>query len=536
MPFSVWRGVRRIRAAGEWRSFKPAKRVFIYASMRKMKQEGPQMLTIASHEAPAEGAASTAPVRYKSSGYNHAVSYYDQMLVFNGVSSALVLLDKDKYARLQPYLFEKNGFEIQDEQVRNLLPELLNGKYIVEESFDELDSLRQRFRYHQENDSLMVTIATTMDCNLGCYYCYEDRYETHLSDATCDEIFRYIDSDLTTRNQKRLHVTWYGGEPMLNRRAIDYLSEKLVAYCDQNQVRYSSSIVTNGTMWPRDPAEAVAFIRKNKIRHVQFSFDGLEKNHNNRRHYKDGNRNHSISSFDALCSTVDALRGHAKIYLRMNLDTGSQDDARGLIDFFVERKWLFPGSKVYPYLSRIGPLTDACSMAERTAVDGGEFNLLNNELREYMAKYFDIREFAWTHFPRSLRITCSAVAGHSVLFGPDGALYKCPHDLGVQAKSHGIVGNMKNDSSELLPILNNRPSSSDTKAGPNDYLAFDPFTHPKCSVCKYLPICMGGCPKVKIENRGFYNESFCKYWEVSLDPMIRTFADSSTQWQTPPRS
>lgn len=492
---------------------------------------------IASQEISTDSFSCSSPSRYKCSNYNHVFPFHDKMLIFNGVSSALVVLEKEKYEQLQPYLFNKAGFAmeaVEDGGLRSFLQELQNGLYIIEESVDELDYIRQRYRYHKQNDALMVTVATTMDCNLGCYYCYEDRYQSYLSNQTCDAIFDYIKKDLVERDGKRLHMTWYGGEPMMNRQAIDYLSEKLLAYCDQNEIKYTSSIVTNGTMWPPEAAEAVAFVDKNQIRHVQFSFDGLEQNHNNRRHYRDGNNKHEVSSFDAMCSTIDALRGHAKIYLRMNLDDRSMNDAYGLIDFFVERGWLFPGSKVYPYLSRIGPLTDACGVAAKTAVDGDEFNLLNNELRQYMAKHFDIREFAWTHYPRSLRITCSAVADHSILFGPDGALYKCPHDLGVHSKSHGNVGKASSGS-ELLPILNNRARTTQSNPNPNDYFSFDPFSSPKCSVCKYLPICLGGCPKVKLEDRGFYADSFCKYWDASLEPMVKTFAESSMQWQTPPR-
>ena len=70
-----------------------------------------------------------------------------------------------------------------------------------------------------------------MDCNLGCYYCYEEKYPSRMSLATCDRIYDYIVSDLSTRNQKRMHLGWFGGEPMLNRDAIDYLSARLWPYC-----------------------------------------------------------------------------------------------------------------------------------------------------------------------------------------------------------------------------------------------------------------------------------------------------------------
>jgi uncharacterized protein len=462
------------------------------------------------------------------------------MLLFNGVSSALLMVNADTYARLRPYLSAKDCFEIEapgDDALKTLLWELQQAQYIVEESIDELDCLRRRYRFHQQNDPPVVTVATTMDCNLACYYCYECKYRSYLSRETCDEICRYIIKDLAEQKQKGLRVTWYGGEPMLSREGIDYLSQKLIAYCDLNEIRYTATIVSNGTMWPTDPTEAVAFVRQNRIRHIQLSFDGLSENHNKRRHYRDGNRNHSVSPFNALCSLIDVLRGHAKIYLRMNLDKGNKEDAYGLIDYFRERGWVFPGSRVYPYPAQIGPLTEACSFAEETEIDSTEFDLLSNDLHRYMSTYLDIREFAWTHYPRSRHVNCSAVVTHSVLFGPDGAMYKCPHEVGLHAKSHGHVGvkKMADTGPRSIPILGNGVGGSDGHSGPHDYVAYDPFSHPKCSQCKYLPICLGGCPKAQFEKREHYIDSFCKYWETSFEPMIRAFADSCLKWQTPAR-
>ena len=93
-----------------------------------------------------------------------------------------------------------------------------------------------------------------------------------------------------------------------------------------------------GTLWPSDPQECRDFVLRNKIGSIQFSFDGLAKNHNNRRHFKDGNRRHEVSSFDALCRTVEALRGIVKQYLRLNLDKGNKDDVQELVEYFSVRR------------------------------------------------------------------------------------------------------------------------------------------------------------------------------------------------------
>ncbi len=318
---------------------------------------------------------------------------------------------------------------------------------------------------------------------------------------------------------------WFGGEPMLNREAIDYLSAKLWPYCKTAKIRCSVSMVSNGTLWPPDPQECRDFVLRNEIGSIQFSFDGLAKNHNNRRHFKDGNSRHEVSSFDALCRTVEALRGIVKQYLRLNLDKGNKDDVQELVEHFRVRGWFDSGSKIYPYLAALSPYTDACTSVNRTAVDPKEFDEMENGFRDYLGSYIDLSEFVYANYPRALPLNCSAVAKHSVIFGPDGEMYKCPHDLGIKSKAHGHLEQTGNASANLFPILNNRSKSAEVPVA-HDYPSYDPFASSTCSQCRYLPNCLGGCPKEKFDDRQYYLGSICETWETIFEPMVRNFADS----------
>lgn len=487
---------------------------------------------------------------YRASVYNHAIPHGDQWLVFNGVSSALVLLDQPTFLRLEPYLFAERdsivsrphfrpvlnrgaAFDLEgihNPELRSTLEQLIDAQYLVEENLDELDSLRQRYRIRQNEDPLLVTVVPTMDCNLGCYYCYEEKYPSRMSLDTCDRIYDYIVHDLSTRNQKRMHLGWFGGEPMLNRDAIDYLSAKLWPYCKTANIRYSVSMVSNGTVWPSDPQECRDFVLRNKIGSIQFSFDGLAKNHNNRRHYINGNSRHEVSSFDALSRTVEALRGIVKQYLRLNLDKGNKNDVQELIEYFRVRGWFDSGSKIYPYLAALSPYTDACTSVNQTAVDPKEFDEMENGFRDSLGRYIDLSEFVYANYPRALPLNCSAVAKHSVIFGPDGEMYKCPHDLGVKSMTHGHLDQTVNSSASLFQILNNRSNSAERSAA-HDYPSYDPFANSTCSQCRYLPNCLGGCPKEKFDDRQYYLGSICETWETIFEPMVRNFADSLQRTQ-----
>ncbi len=78
--------------------------------------------------------------------------------------------------------------------------------------------------------------------------------------------------------------------------------------------------------------------------------------------------------------------------------------------------------------------------------------------------------------------------------------------------THGHLEQTGNSSSSLLPILNNKSKSAEASA-PHDYPSYDPFASSTCSQCRYLPNCLGGCPKEKFDDRQYYLGSICETWE-----------------------
>jgi uncharacterized protein len=65
--------------------------------------------------------------------------------------------------------------------------QLCAGSFIVPTEADELLEIRERFRRARAETPMALTITTTMDCNLGCYYCYEERSGDKLAIKELDE-------------------------------------------------------------------------------------------------------------------------------------------------------------------------------------------------------------------------------------------------------------------------------------------------------------------------------------------------------------
>jgi len=410
------------------------------------------------------------------------------------------------------------------EEVREIFGELLRGRYFVPADEDELDTLRQRDTHIRHNDPFLVTITTTLDCNLDCYYCYEDKSPIYLSRERCDQILGYIEERLETGDHRKLYTDWYGGEPMLNRDAIEYFSERAIALCGRQELGYSSGLISNGTHWPSD---AKAFVERNRINHVQLTLDGPQRHHDTRRAYKKGG-----GSFDEVVATIDRLLGATRIYLRINVDPGIGRSALELVDQFVDRGWLAPGRRLHPYLAPIGPMTNHCGFigtSEKFRRFHDEFEEIKAEFRLRLLPHLEPADLEYLQiYPSARPMNCAAVGTNSVVFGPDGLMYKCGLDVGVPARAFDVLAADEpangGRSNSLLPIVEEQPEVG-SEAHP--YHSYDPFSHERCSQCQFLPVCLGGCPKTWFEENEFYLERRSAHWEQNFERLILSYADAA---------
>ncbi|WP_395315058.1 radical SAM protein [Streptococcus suis] len=114
--------------------------------------------------------------------------------------------------------------------------------------FPEDDEVNQSLRKIREIDDTLLefTILTHGDCNFRCKYCYEKFENISMSRETEDAILRFAEEQLSTGKYKIFKVSWFGGEPLLGYRTIQYLSEKFKEICYRLNVEYLAIITTNG--------------------------------------------------------------------------------------------------------------------------------------------------------------------------------------------------------------------------------------------------------------------------------------------------
>lgn len=443
---------------------------------------------------------------FVNSRYNFLIPVDEEVVLYNSRTGAAIKMSGADTLELATSLVKSIGDWAPDDLPQSLFSTLRDGGFVIPSGTDELQEIRDLFRQAKGWTPLVVTLTTTMDCNLGCYYCYESRSLKRLDAPSIPVIQSWVAERLRRREDKSLHVDWYGGEPTLNLEFIDAASTALQETCLQEGATYSASIISNGTTWPVDVS---SFLHRNKIRQVQISFDGMKENHDRRRKYRKGRApEFGTSSFETCVSLVDELLHHARVDLRVNLDRRNQHELIEFVNFASNRGWF---SRKFPAViqpARLSAYSDRSAFMRNYQMDVDEFEGLREHLRLHSKNTISIEESEVPNgypFPRTS--VCAALATDSFVVGADGLKYRCGLQVG---ETHRAVGTLHSSGNAF------------TATDAEWWERFDPTTLENCSRCSFLPICWGGCPKKHLEKdlSALHEQSL--YWRKNLPRLVAT--------------
>jgi uncharacterized protein len=385
---------------------------------------------------------------------------------------------------------------------------LVRGGFVIPPGFDELVAIREVYAKARSDTPIVLTVTTTMDCNLGCYYCYESRSKHQLLARDVPQVVSIAQSRLEKSGKRALHVDWYGGEPMMNLNFLVQASSALQELCRNLHVDYVASIISNGTCWPED---VVSFVRAHKLRQAQISFDGMRDNHNKRRYF---NREHVTDAvqtpFDLAVNLVDRLVQCTNVDLRFNIDRKNAVDLEPLITFARTRGWFNAPFRLKFQPARLASFSERSSFMRGYELSVDEYDLHRCRARELIAGETPIEESEAPYgfpFPRSS--VCAALAQDSIVLGAEGVSYRCGLQVGEWDRS---VGNFRGK-------LRYQPKQ---KAESKWWNEFDPTRNENCSQCSFLPICWGGCPKKHLEGDTHTISEQGEYWRKNLSRLIAT--------------
>lgn len=148
--------------------------------------------------------------------------------------------------------------------------ELIRKWFLVPEDFDitGIMYLMRQFRLSRMNPPAIIdyTIFTTMQCNARCKYCFQDdRHEDlFMNHQVALDVADYIRK--TADRSRMCTLRWFGGEPLMNRDAIDTICKDL----RNTETLFRSYMSSNGDLFDT-VSDADLYLWNLKI--VQFSID-----------------------------------------------------------------------------------------------------------------------------------------------------------------------------------------------------------------------------------------------------------------------
>ena len=219
-------------------------------------------------------------MKYKKSMFNVEIEELSdgQKLMYNTYSGIFGVMDKETQV-IYNNIENLDISNVDNDKIANINI-MRQSCYIVNTDKDELLSLKlERNKNRHPNNRMHLTIAPTMDCNMRCPYCFEIRKDLVMSDEVQEQLITFIKTHLDVYPKiKNLSVTWYGGEPLMQKGIIYNLSKEIIELCSEKEVSYFAGMITNGALLNKETAKRLA--EDCKVDYVQITIDTVYTNFN----------------------------------------------------------------------------------------------------------------------------------------------------------------------------------------------------------------------------------------------------------------
>lgn len=402
---------------------------------------------------------------YKQSKFNLYFERESDCFLYNSHTGSFVTLDQE-YRKSFQLVAQNNISELPQMHIENFL----NAGFIVSKDTDEnliYKYLTNKTKY--SSDTLGLTIATTLQCNFRCPYCYEEHLDSYFNEEKEQELknsFLIILMEKSTRN----NLVWR--RATITEKMIDRVSKDVIKYCDDNKIEYYADMVSNGYLLNRETAKDL--VSNNKIRSVQITLDGGPETHNKTRFLRNGE-----GTFDKILENIKNIVDLINVVIRVNVSQQNIDDIHKLLPILIENGL---NKKVSLYMSPVTDSEQSCQSVSETCLKTDEFSKWEMELIEYADKLgFDMGKM----YPNNLGgSVCTAVNNGTFVIDSNGDIYKCWNEVGKPALKSGTL------------------SEGITKS--NRFIKWIEWSFPdKCMECTVFPLCKGRCPDMSLEGQDF---------------------------------
>ena len=377
--------------------------------------------------------------------------------------------------------------------LRPIFGMLKRQKHLIADKVDELAIISNRQRRGiSDRNRLDVIIMPTMQCNFACKYCYEKPKASTMSDDTEKAIRIWLASEIP--HHKVLMLSWFGGEPMLELRRVLSISRFARMTASRHKVQVVMHMTTNGYLLTGRNARTLLAAGVNDF---QITLDGSRRCHDRMRVLRNGG-----PTFDTIARNIIILAKTSKlirISLRVNFNHENLDDVPTLL-------------KVFPCDIRsqlrlvLEPIFGDCSVSAVANLDASAVATITTQIYRKAANMGYKVTLASSQSTEGKLVYCYAERRNQVIINYNGDVFKCSVCEFDPAGRVGFIGS----NGTLV-----------REKAWNQWVAELPFSA-MCKACKYLPLCMGGCRKVRLrQDKG---GSICSLVPTNASEVLKRIA------------
>jgi uncharacterized protein len=412
----------------------------------------------------------------KQSNYNYLIRKDQSVYCFNGISKFFFKIPIEQQNNVETILKFPNDYE---EKLPSFYKLLTDGNFIIDDNHDELSVIRRAYqKATNEGRSFMLTILPTIGCNFNCWYCVQDHRPVMMSNEIVEKVKKHIDFVLENENIDNLHIEWFGGEPFIGfKSVIRPISYYALEQCKKHGVSFTNTATTNGFLISELIAKELNLL---KFEMFQITLDG-EREHHDRTRVANG-----VSSFDKILYNINLICKYvdeSRIMLRINYDNQNLDVDR----IFDQLNRAIPQKN----RNKIDLLFRKVWQVE--SVENAEEKIMSliSRLEEIDFRFYGQSDLVLNNIP------CYASNKKMRLISPNGTINKCTARENFEDSP---LGKLNDDGT--IAWIDNLPV--------DEIYAKPLFENDMCLSCKYLPLCMGPCPRdIDVKNTDTY-KAYCK--------------------------
>ena len=390
-------------------------------------------------------------------------------LLYNTLSGACALLDEREVE-----LYGRVDSVDEDSPDYSFVQELAEDGFVAKDPGIEVSYLRDKFnRYKFNTRVLELYITPTLDCNMKCVYCFEHKRRGHMTLEVEDGIVEFVKRRYAYRPFQELKIAWYGGEPLLRVGTIKRMSEKFIEFCDANGLEYYANVVTNGLLATEEVQQTLVDCR---VWQMQVTVDGADEMQDRIRRPRNGK-----PSFDAIMNNIDGC-----LEKGMCVNCHSVVNEVNVGSCIELAKRLAGRPNVAFGIGMMHDMTEyhLCDPCGHEMVDLTDERFAQAYLEVLLGSMETKEDFE--HALRPLEVHCPTAIENAYVIDELGNAYACGSVVGQEEYI-------------LFNVLD--PTESDTlnRGLVARYGVENPVNYEECSTCSVLPICKGGCTRLRME-------------------------------------